>query len=123
MEQSNKAGDLSCAPQRASDDGGHGGARTIFLAMGALAALAGAYLLFFFSVLMIGFSFDAPGSHFTDSGLWLRLLALWPPVSLLLVAVAAIVCIFRPSLRPLWIALGFFGGTIVAIWGTISVFA
>jgi hypothetical protein len=85
------------------------------LIIGALVALAGAYLLFFLSMLMIGFSFDAPGSHFTDSGVWLRLLMLWPPVSLLLVAIAAIMCIFRVSLRLLWVALGAFAATIVAI--------
>jgi hypothetical protein len=90
------------------------------LLLGALAALAADYFLFFFSVLMIGFSFDAPGSHFTDEGLWLRLLLLWPPVSLLLVAIAAVICIFRRSLRLLWIALGLFVGTVVLGLGAIG---
>lgn len=110
-------------PAGASDRHGNKGARTIILLLGALAALGGAYLLFFLSMLMIGFSFDAPGSHFTDSGVWLRLLMLWPPVSLLLVAIAAVVCIFGRSLRLLWIALGLFVGTIVAIFVAMSLFA
>jgi hypothetical protein len=110
-------------PTGASDRNGNKGARTVVLLLGALGALGGAYLLFFLSMLMIGFSFDAPGSHFTDSGLWLRLLMLWPPVSLLLVAIAAAVCIFRPSLRLLWIALGLFAGTIVAISIAMSLLA
>ncbi len=110
---SNRKSDMD--PVRHSDPAGSKSVRTVFLIIGALVALAGAYLLFFLSLLMIGFSYDAPGAKFWDSGAWLRLLALWPPTSLLLVAIAAIVCIFRPSLRWLWIALGIFAATIVAI--------
>lgn len=105
------------------DRGTNKGTRTIALLLGVLVALGGAYLLFFLSLLMIGFSFDAPGSHFTDSGFGLRLLILWPPVSLLLVAIAAFICIFRSSLRPLWIALGLFAGTILAFVVAVALFA
>ncbi len=103
------------------DPAGTNGMRTALLIIGALVALGGAYLLFFLSLLMIGFSFDAPGAKFWDSGAWLRLLALWPPTSLLLVAIAAVVCIFRPSLRLLWIALSIFAATIVAIVTALNV--
>lgn len=81
------------------------GGRAAKLIVSAVVALVLAFILSFISILLIGFSFDAPGSHFTDSGLWFRLLILWPPVSLLLVALASIACIFLKSLRLLWIAL------------------
>ncbi|WP_439568190.1 hypothetical protein [Sphingopyxis sp.] len=115
---SNRKSDMD--PARISDPAGTKGVRTALLIIGALVALAGAYLLFFLSLLMIGFSFDAPGAKFWDSGAWLRLLALWPPTSLLLVAIAAVVCIFRASLRLLWIALGIFAATAVAIFAALN---
>lgn len=93
------------------------------LALGAVAALVLAFVALFFSVLLLGFSFDAPGSHFMDSGLWFRLLILWPPLSLVLVALAAVTSIFRKSLRLLWIALGLLAGTIVAMTIAVSIFS
>lgn len=99
------------------------GGRTVWLLLGAAAALALTYILSFISTLLIGFSFDAPGSHFADSGLWFRLLILWPPVSLFLVACAAIACIFLKSLRLVWIALGLFAATIAAMVIAVSVFS
>jgi multisubunit Na+/H+ antiporter MnhC subunit len=115
---SNQKGGMAAV--RRPDPAAKKGTRTALLILTALVAGAGAYLFLFFSMLMIGFSFDAPGSHFTDDGFWLRLLMLWPPTSLALVGIAAIFCIFRPSLRPLWIALGLFGATILAMLIAIS---
>lgn len=121
---SNDADPVGANDARAGETGAGetGSPRTILLILGALAALGGACLLAFLSILMIAFSYDAPGSHFSDSGFWLRLLILWPPVSALLVAIAAIVCIFRTSLRLLWIALGAFAATIAAFSVALSLF-
>lgn len=113
-------GDHDTMPTRSNHAGTMNG-RTAKLILGAVVASALAVMLSFISILLIGFSFDAPGSHFTDSGLWLRLLVLWPPVSLFLVALAAIACIFLRSLRLLWIASGLFAATAAAIAIAISV--
>jgi hypothetical protein len=119
-EPLNETRDPDLAAAQAPDRRENSGTRTILLISGALVALLGTYLLAFLSMLMIGFSFDAPGSHFSDSGLWFRLLMLWPPASLFLVAIAAIICIFRESLRLLWIALGIFAATVLAIVVALS---
>ncbi|MDQ8755340.1 hypothetical protein RCO27_03780 [Sphingosinicella sp. LHD-64] len=105
----------SPAPPPPSGPPGPGAGRAIALALVGLGAVVLAYFGFFFAILIIGFSFDTPGAHFTDSGLWFRLLALWPPVSLLLVALAAVIGIFTGTLRLLWIALGLFVASIVVI--------
>lgn len=106
-------------PEPAAPARGFG--NTLAFALLALAAVILAYFGFFAAILLIGFAFDAPGSGWTDSGLWLRVLVLGIPTLFCVVALASLVAAIWGRTRYLAISFGLLGLNIALLVAAVAI--